>query len=116
MTTTIQYTDNRQAVLDQYTTDGTMVLVAEYNHLEGNYLVFSSIEEFIDNQVRPDRNALLQATDFMILDDYFTNKLTSQEQTDVLAYREALRDLPSNVTDSDIPWPTKPQIVIDNGI
>jgi hypothetical protein len=43
--------------------------------------------------------------------------MTSQEQTDVKAYREDLRDLPDDTSDPhNVTWPTKPQIVIDNGV
>jgi len=69
------------------------------------------------NDLRAERDRLLRATDFMMVYDYYNNKMTGQEQTDVIAYREALRDLPGNTADPENPtWPTKPQILIDNGI
>ena len=67
--------------------------------------------------LRDERNVLLRATDFMMNQDYYNNKMTSQEQIDVKSYREDLRNLPGNTFDPYNPtWPTKPQIVINNGI
>lgn len=75
----------------------------------------------LDNQawaeLRTERDRLLSATDFMMVQDYYTNEMTGQEQTDVTTYRSDLRDLPADTSDPhDVTWPTKPQIVIDNGI
>lgn len=67
-------------------------------------------------ELRQTRDRLLNATDFMMCQDYY-NKMTSQEQIDVIVYRESLRTLPTNTEDPHNPtWPTKPQIVIDNNI
>lgn len=53
-------------------------------------------------QLRDERNARLAETDWMAVSD----RTASAEQ---LAYRQALRDLPSNTTDPANPtWPTKP--------
>ena len=69
------------------------------------------------DSLRSDRDSLLSQTDFFMTMDYYNDKMTTQEQTDVKNYREALRDLPGNTTDPTNPtWPTKPQIVVDNGI
>jgi len=66
--------------------------------------------------LRAERDSLLTKTDFMMTQDYYAS-MTSQEQTDVTAYRSDLRDLPGDTVDpTDPTWPTKPQIVIDNGI
>ena len=77
-------------------------------------------QEIEDNawaELRGERDRLLNATDFMMTQDFYTDKMTVQEQTDVKTYREALRDLPDNTPDpTSVTWPTKPQIVIDNGI
>jgi hypothetical protein len=78
-------------------------------------------QEELDDQawtdLRSERDRLLTATDFMMSQDYYTNEMSAQEQTDVTTYRSALRDLPANTSDPyDVTWPTKPQIVIDNGI
>jgi len=66
--------------------------------------------------LRNERNRLLYRTDFMVLPDVFS-KYSSQEQTDIITYRQALRDLPGNTSDPTNPvWPEKPQVVIDAGI
>jgi hypothetical protein len=67
--------------------------------------------------LRTERDRLLSATDFMMTEDYYNSKMTSQEQTDVKTYRDDLRDLPADTSNPHNPtWPTKPQIVIDNDI
>lgn len=77
-------------------------------------------QELDDNAwavLRVERDRLLNSTDFMMTQDFYANKMTAQEQTDVTTYREELRDLPDNTSDPHNPtWPTKPQIVIDQGI
>ena len=73
-------------------------------------------EEIAWNELRGQRDNLLRATDFMMTTDFYAS-MTSQEQTDVTAYRQDLRDLPDDTVDPENPtWPTKPQIVIDQGI
>lgn len=75
-------------------------------------------QEITDNawaDLRLQRDDLLKQTDFMMTYDFYNNKMTTQEQTDVTDYRQDLRDLPSNTVDPEAPsWPTQPQIVIDN--
>lgn len=67
--------------------------------------------------LRSERDRLLTSTDFFMTQDYYINEMSAQEQTDVTTYRAELRDLPGNTVDPHNPtWPTKPQIVIDNGI
>ena len=52
--------------------------------------------------IRRERNRLLAETDYLALADV---TLTDEMR----AYRQALRDLPSNTTDpANPPWPTKP--------
>jgi hypothetical protein len=73
-------------------------------------------EEIAWNELRGQRDNLLRATDFMMTTDFYAS-MTSQEQSDVTAYRQDLRDLPDDTSDPYNPvWPTKPQIVIDQGI
>ena len=73
-------------------------------------------EENAWNALRGERDDLLRATDFMMTQDFYAS-MTSQEQTDVTAYRQDLRDLPDDTVDPENPtWPTKPQIVIDQGV
>lgn len=73
---------------------------------------------FIWMVLRSHRNLLLQRTDFFIMNDFYNNILTEQERTDLVAYRQALRDLPSNTPDprNEISWPEKPQIMINYGL
>jgi hypothetical protein len=80
---------------------------------------FTQVE--LDNkawdELRSERDGLLAATDFMMTQDYYNDILSAQEQTDVKTYRSDLRDLPGETSDPhNVTWPTKPQIVIDNGI
>lgn len=52
--------------------------------------------------LRTKRNQLLTETDYLALADHTLS-------ADMTAYRQALRDLPSNTTDPANPvWPTKP--------
>lgn len=88
--------------------DGTNVADAEFT------------QEELDNQawstLRGERDRLLSATDFMMTYDFHAS-MTEQEQSDVTIYRQDLRDLPDDTSDPENPtWPTKPQIVIDQGI
>lgn len=54
------------------------------------------------NNLRTKRNQLLAETDYLALADHTLS-------ADMTAYRQALRDLPSNTTDPANPvWPTKP--------
>lgn len=92
----------------------------EYLAYDGTTDPEFTLQEIEDNAwltLRVERDRLLKATDFMMTYDYYMNKLSVQEQTDVETYREALRNLPDNTVDPENPtWPTKPQIVIDQGI
>jgi hypothetical protein len=77
-------------------------------------LQFSSAKE--DAQIarawsalRTQRDALLAETDKYMLTDY---PISSGNKTAMETYRNALRDLPSQVTDprDTVTWPTKPQL------
>ena len=75
------------------------------------------IEDNNWNDLRGMRNFLLSRTDFMMTHDFYNIKMTPTEQDEVVAYRESLRNLPDNTVDpTDVVWPEKPQIVIDNGV
>ena len=55
------------------------------------------------NELRTKRDQLLAATDYLALADHTLS-------ADMTAYRQVLRDLPSNTTDPANPvWPTKPE-------
>ena len=80
-------------------------------------LTAQELENQVWDALRGERDYLLSKTDFMMSFDFYNDKMTGQEQIDVKAYRESLRDLPQNTIDpTNVTWPTKPQIVIDNGI
>jgi homoaconitase/3-isopropylmalate dehydratase large subunit len=79
--------NGNQVTLDQSVVDAAAVEVAAEQALAG---------------LRSKRNSLLAETDYLALADH----TLSAEMT---AYRQALRDLPSNTTDPANPvWPTKP--------
>lgn len=103
--------DNRNRHWQEYlvwAADGTNVADAEFTQEELDAQAWAIL--------RGDRDRLLSATDFMMTTDFYAS-MTSQEQSDVTAYRQDLRDLPDDTSDPYNPvWPTKPQIVIDQGI
>ena len=112
-------------ILDKET--GAFIPMAEGNRHYQEWLIYDGttdpeftqveLDEQAWDDLRNERDRLLIATDFMMTQDFYADKMTAQEQTDVKAYREDLRDLPDNTLDPhDVTWPTKPQIVIDNGI
>ena len=80
--------DGNQIVIDQTLVDAAAVeLQAEYQWKE----------------LRQERNRLIAETDYLALSD-------STLTTEMAAYRQALRDLPSNTSDPANPtWPTKPE-------
>lgn len=58
--------------------------------------------------MRAKRNQLLAETDYKLLGDVWSN-LTPKQQNDLIQYRQALRDLPSTITDIDnVIYPEKP--------
>ena len=60
------------------------------------------VTENVWSDLRSKRNQLLAETDYLALADHTLS-------ADMTAYRQALRDLPSNTTDPANPvWPTKP--------
>ena len=62
----------------------------------------ASLKKFNWDRVRVERNKLLAETDFYALSDVYMSD-------DMAAYREALRDLPASVENSeDVVWPEKP--------
>jgi hypothetical protein len=75
------------------------------------------LEEIAWSDLRSQRDYLLLKTDFMMAYDYYNNIMDGAEQSAVTTYRSELRDLPANTVDpTNVTWPTKPQIIIDNGI
>jgi hypothetical protein len=87
----IAYSD--YSVNDTKPTDEYLKSVDDYNRQ--NFL----------NDLRVKRNQLLKETDWTTLPDV---KLSYDLRKQYLAYRQALRDLPQNVTYDTLVWPTIP--------
>ena len=63
-------------------------------------------DEDYATEARAKRNALIAETDFMVMPDY---PLDADRKASVLAYRQALRDVPEQAGfPRQIDWPTKP--------
>ncbi len=62
------------------------------------------------DSLRMQRNKKLQESDVMMFLDRW-NTLTEEKQNEWIVYRQALRDLPQNVTDifGPINWPVRPE-------
>ena len=101
---------NTRAVVEimQYGTYGTpsLELVCEWDDTKGEYPTVDEMRAALViadwDRVRKERNELLAATDFYALSDV--------TMSDAMAtYRQALRDLPESVENSeDVVWPEKP--------
>tara|TARA_R110000765_G_scaffold381164_1_gene472398 strand:+ start:167 stop:538 length:372 start_codon:yes stop_codon:yes gene_type:complete len=101
---------NSDAVVEimQYGTYGTpsLRLVCEWDDDKGAFPTADEMNATVvkgnwDN-VRKQRDSLLAATDFYALSDVYMSD-------DMTIYREALRDLPESVENSeDVVWPEKP--------
>lgn len=69
------------------------------------------VQDYSDN-VRNQRDMLLSSTDVYMLVDY---PLTEEQKEEVKAYRQDLRNLPSQKDfpwiDKEIPWPKKPSFM-----
>lgn len=64
----------------------------------------------IANNMRYDRNRLLSETDYLVQPDY---PLTEDQKKDILAYRQALRDVPEQKGfPRNIKWPEKPSWLV----
>lgn len=91
----------------------TEELVWDSDSLKWN-VVTKEVEQISEvnmwNLVKSQRNGRLLDTDQLMHPDY---PITEAEKNNLLAYRKALRDLPSTVTDPfDVVWPTPPQCII----
>jgi hypothetical protein len=59
--------------------------------------------------VRAKRNRLLSQSDILVFPDRWIS-YTPEKQAAISQYRQALRDLPENITDPfNVTWPTKPE-------
>jgi len=101
---------NSDAVVEimQYGAYGTpsLKLVCEWDDEVATFPTADEMNEAVVvanwNRARKERNELLAATDFYALSD-----VTMSE--DMTTYRQALRDLPESVENSeDVVWPEKP--------
>ena len=101
---------NSDAVVEimQYGTYGTpsLRLVCEWNDDKGAFPTADEMNAAVVkgnwDRVRKERNELLAATDFYALSD-----VTMSD--DMETYRQALRDLPASVENSeDVVWPEQP--------
>lgn len=75
-------------------------------------LLNTKLQEFIPaamDKIRAKRNVLLSATDWTVIPDRFA-LYSTESQTRIVSYRQALRDMTSNQTDYYNPiWPTIPE-------
>ena len=101
---------NSDAVVEimQYGTYGTpsLRLVCEWDDDKGEFPTADEMNAVVVkaswDRVRTERNRLLSETDFYALSD-----VTMSD--DMTTYRQALRDLPASVENSeDVVWPEKP--------
>ena len=66
---------------------------------------------YFDNKIRPSRNELLKSTDFLMLTD---SPLSTEENSQLVIYRQSLRDLPGKILNNDFTdtsFPTKPVFI-----
>ena len=87
-----------------------------YNYVDADtktlsYKDFRTPEQILQdkwNRIRAKRNQLLQETDIYMLVDKFET-LTAEQQAELKAYRQALRDLPQTYSNpDDVVFPAKP--------
>lgn len=78
----------------------------EANITEGDFLIFISKEKWIAKEIKPQRNVLLKATDYLMLADN-VERLSVAEYDELKKYRQSLRDITKL---DDIIFPDKPNI------
>lgn len=77
----------------------------KWEAIDGNDVADYEEPELTWNNIRAQRNELLQETDWTVISD------TSVDQAAWKTYRQALRDIPETYKDktaSEVVWPTKP--------
>ena len=68
-------------------------------------------EQMIADAARARRDALITATDYLLMPDY---PISAEQLAEVRAYRQALRDVPLQAGfPSDIDWPVPPIIAAE---
>lgn len=94
---TVSYVTNEEGIeetivtLDQTKKDARLLLELEKQ------------TEMLWSEMRSKRNQLLQETDYLMLPDI------SGDKTDIISYRQTLRDLPEAIEDiTNFEWPVKP--------
>lgn len=84
------------------TLDGLIACLDFYGYPKGE---LKTDEEYA-KEAREKRNQLIAETDFMAMPDY---PLDAEKKAAVLAYRQALRDIPEQIGfPRQIDWPVKP--------
>ena len=125
----LQYSseEEKQALITEYVDIIGYKLACECNHVDGNFLIFESPtlyhtldtetqewlfdrDQWIDKEVRPKRNEILSASDYMMLYDN-RSKLSFNDLKRWTDYRQALRDVPGNISTKinspvDMVWPS----------
>ena len=71
-------------------------------------ITIRTVEERKAENMRVTRLELLSATDVYMLSDF---PLTDSQKTELLNYREALRDLPTQDGFPNVDFPTKPSFI-----
>lgn len=96
--------ENDQQVITGSHPENTMLVDGEVVEATG-----AALEEYNNKmlaEIRRERNLLLSKSDWTQFND---SPLTSAKKTEWATYRQALRDLPSTITDFANPvWPSQP--------
>lgn len=106
---TIPYTtENENIIINEQLSKG-LKLIEYQNLFDGDFLVFSNLDEWINLNVRPIRDQILDKTDKLMLRD-IVDKCTLQELIQIKQWRQALRDITTTITTFQTIWPTKPTV------
>lgn len=65
-------------------------------------------EAWLNGEIRPKRNALLDETDLHYCNASNWEDMTSQERKNWKDYKKALKDLPGTIDPNNPVWPTRP--------
>lgn len=103
---------HEKEVIDEQESKG-MILLEKQNHVDGNFLIFGTLEDYVDRHVRPDRNKKLQESDIYMLADNAEELKAQGKYEDMKLYRKALRDLPKTITSTDFEWPEMPKVLLE---
>lgn len=81
---------------------------------DGKEFVYSR-EEWLNQEIRPQRNSLLTGTDVYQLSDV-QKMISKEDQEAIAAYRQALRDFPAIVDEKSVEWPKPPEVSLSTEI